>query len=68
MQDLEAACDKSSFIPAETGYWLAECPSVPGCFSQGKMREETIQNIREAIEGYQIAFQQNLSSATRNSD
>lgn len=38
--------------PGENGYWVAECPSLPGCVSQGKTREEAVANIREAIEGY----------------
>jgi predicted RNase H-like HicB family nuclease len=38
--------------PREDGYWVAECPSLPGCISQGKTREEAIANIREAIQGY----------------
>ena len=38
--------------PGENGYWVAECPSLPGCVSQGTTREETVTNIREAIEGY----------------
>lgn len=38
--------------PGEDGFWVAECPSLPGCISQGKSRKEAIQNIREAIEGY----------------
>ena len=33
----------------EDGIWVAECPAIPGCISQGKMREEAIENIREAI-------------------
>ena len=36
----------------EDGYWVAECPSLPGCISQGRTREDAIQNIKEAIEGY----------------
>lgn len=36
--------------PDEDGYIVAECPSMPGCVSQGKTREEAIENIREAIE------------------
>jgi predicted RNase H-like HicB family nuclease len=39
-------------FPGEDGYWVAECPSLPGCISQGKTREEALANIREAIEGY----------------
>ena len=38
--------------PGEDGYWVVECPTLPGCISQGKTKEEAIQNIREAIEGY----------------
>ena len=38
--------------PGEDGFWLAECPSLPGCISQGQSKKEAIQNIREAIEGY----------------
>jgi predicted RNase H-like HicB family nuclease len=38
--------------PGEDGYWVVECPSLPGCISQGKTREEAVANIREAIEGY----------------
>jgi len=42
--------------PGEDGYWVAECPSLPGCISQGKTREEAVQNIREAIRGYLTAL------------
>ena len=38
--------------PGEDGWWVAECPSLPGCISQGKTREEAQVNIKEAIEGY----------------
>lgn len=31
---------------------MAECPTLPGCISQGKTKEDAIANIREAIEGY----------------
>ncbi|MEM1158077.1 MAG: type II toxin-antitoxin system HicB family antitoxin [Verrucomicrobiota bacterium] len=33
----------------EDGVWIAECPSIPGCVSQGQTREEALSNIREAI-------------------
>jgi predicted RNase H-like HicB family nuclease len=33
----------------QDGLWVAECPAIPGCVSQGATREETLQNIREAI-------------------
>ena len=38
--------------PGEDGYFIAECPSLPGCISQGKTRPEAIENIREAIQLY----------------
>jgi predicted RNase H-like HicB family nuclease len=38
--------------PGEDGYWVAEVPSLPGCISQGKTKEEAIANIRVAIEAY----------------
>ncbi len=38
--------------PGEDGYWVAQCPSLPPCISQGKTKEEAIANIREAIELY----------------
>ncbi|HOF01741.1 MAG TPA: type II toxin-antitoxin system HicB family antitoxin [Spirochaetota bacterium] len=44
--------------PGEDGYYVAECPSLPGCISQGKTKEEAISNIKEAIEGYILALKQ----------
>jgi len=44
--------------PGEDGYWVAECPSLPGCISQGTSRDEAITNIKEAIEGYVEALQE----------
>jgi predicted RNase H-like HicB family nuclease len=38
--------------PGEDGYWVAECPSLPGCISQGETKEEAISNIKEGIELY----------------
>jgi antitoxin HicB len=36
----------------EDGVFVAECPSLPGCVSQGKTRKEAIENIQDAIHGY----------------
>ena len=36
--------------PDETGGFVAICPLLPGCFSQGETIEEALANIREAIE------------------
>jgi len=44
--------------PGEDGYWIAECPSLPGCISQGKTKEEAIANIKEAIQGYIAALEE----------
>lgn len=42
----------------EDGYWVAECPSRPGCLSQGKSKEEAVANSRQAIRGYIAAFEE----------
>jgi predicted RNase H-like HicB family nuclease len=42
----------------EDGYWVAECPSLPGCVSQGKTKEEAIANIREAIQACIAALEE----------
>jgi len=44
--------------PGEDEYWVAECPSLPGCISQGKSKEEAIVNIKEAIRGYVAALEE----------
>ncbi len=41
----------------EDGYWVAECPSLPGCISQGSTKEEAIVNIKEAIAVYVEALE-----------
>lgn len=33
----------------EDGVWIAECPSIPGCVSQGETKEAALENLREAI-------------------
>ena len=48
--------------PGEDGFWLAECPSLPGCISQGQSKKEAIQNIQEAIQGYIEVLQQDGDS------
>jgi predicted RNase H-like HicB family nuclease len=36
----------------EDGMFVAECPTLPGCVSQGSTRSEALANIRDAIAGY----------------
>ncbi|KAF0143919.1 MAG: hypothetical protein FD156_2301 [Nitrospirae bacterium] len=36
----------------EAGYYVAEVPALPGCFSQGKTHDAALANIKEAIEGW----------------
>ena len=38
--------------PDEDGIFVAECPSLPGCISQGETRKQAIENIQDAIRGY----------------
>ena len=44
--------------PGEDGYWVAECPSLPGCVSQGKSKEDAIANINDAILAYISALEE----------
>ncbi|MFN5971821.1 MAG: type II toxin-antitoxin system HicB family antitoxin [Microcystis sp.] len=34
----------------EEGWYIVECPIIPGCLSQGETQEEALQNIKEAID------------------
>lgn len=36
----------------EDGIFIAECPTLPGCVSEGKTRNEALSNIKDAIQGY----------------
>lgn len=40
---------KVLLYPGEDGYFVVEVPSLPGCISQGKTREQALTNIEEAI-------------------
>lgn len=46
--------------PGMDGFWVAECPSLPGCISQGETKEQAAQNMKEAIEGYLAALEEDL--------
>ncbi len=36
----------------EDGFWVAECPSLPGCVTQGETQDLALANIKEAIMAY----------------
>ena len=38
--------------PGTDNFWVAECPSLPGCISQGESKKKAIANIKEAIDLY----------------
>jgi antitoxin HicB len=42
--------------PDEDGIFVATCPALPGCVSQGSTRTEATENIKEAIEAYLISL------------
>lgn len=50
----------------EDGQFAVECPTLPGCVSQGRSREEALANIKDAIAGYQESLKKHgeLISAT----
>jgi predicted RNase H-like HicB family nuclease len=50
------------------GGWVAECPELPGCFSQGETREEALSNLSDAIAGViSLRLEQQLSAAADSS-
>ena len=44
--------------PGDDGYWVVECTSLPSCVSQGATKQEAIANIKEAIEAYVGALEE----------
>jgi predicted RNase H-like HicB family nuclease len=44
----------------EDGYWVAGCPSLPGCVSQGATRMEAVESIREAIQAHIAMLEQDM--------
>lgn len=55
---------KAIIRTAEEGGFWAEVPALPGCVTQGDTKEELELNLREAIEGWLAAGQDELSSST----
>lgn len=45
----------------ETGWFIAECPALPGCISQGRTEEEALANIKAAMRGWlEVAHERGL--------
>lgn len=57
MENGEALAFPVTIERDEDDYWLASCPSLLGCHSQGHSRPEAISNIKEAIRGYLASMQ-----------
>ena len=55
--------------PVEDGFWVAECPSLKGCISQGETKEKAIENIKEAIGLYiKVLIDDNIEVPEDNFD
>jgi predicted RNase H-like HicB family nuclease len=51
----------------EDGVFVAEVPSLPGCVSQGKTRDEAVANLREAMAAYVESLEENNEPIVRQS-
>jgi len=47
---------------------LAEVPSLPGCYSQGETVEETMRNIKEAVEAHILALKEEEEKIPKEED
>jgi predicted RNase H-like HicB family nuclease len=56
----EERCEMRQVVvyPGESGYWLAERSSLPGCVARGRTQEEAVANIGEPIEVYIEALEE----------
>lgn len=50
--------------PGESGWMIAHVPALPGCWSQGKTREEALANVKEAAHGWLEAQQDKIERST----
>ena len=56
------------FQTDEDGCEVASCPTLPGCHSQGRTREEALDNIREAIRGYLASLREHDADTPSSSE
>ena len=50
----------------DEGYYTATVPALAGCVTQGRTKEETLERIKEAIEGYLESLQKDGISIPRD--
>ena len=48
---------------AEDGWFVVECPALPGCVSQGETEKEALENVKEAITAWLWAEDQKAVAA-----
>ena len=56
------------FQTDEDGWEVASCPTLPGCHSQGRTREEALENVREAIRGYLASLREHDAALPPSSE
>ncbi len=56
------------FQTDEDGWEVASCPTLPGCHSQGRTREEALGNVREAIRGYLASLREHDAAPPPSSE
>ena len=56
------------FQTDEDGWEVASCPTLPGCHSQGRTREEALDNVREAIRGYLASLREHDAALPPSSE
>ena len=56
------------FHSDEDGWEVASCPTLPGCHSQGRTREEALRNVREAIRGYLASLREHGAASPPSSE
>ena len=56
------------FHSDEDGWHVASCPTLPGCHSQGRTREEALRNVREAIRGYLASLREHGAASPPSSE
>ena len=50
----------------EDGWFVAECPVLPGCVTQGKDEHEALENIKEAVQAWLWAEDQKYLNQEQN--